>query len=611
MKHPEFDRLIIVSQPIHEEIPEKVMIAAMPSWMKELPREVVEFRPAHIPHGSTDINWRELQMEQRLIFEKELEPLLSENSHDLIAYFGMAPIPLCMHLGYLIPPTFTNIHVFQKLHGKAIDDLSSWSLPVSTNVAQIPEFQQEISGMIEQEIKVRGKAIIRVESSFPAIFSEDCLVHVPDPLAHIYISHPNRDKAFRKDPFTQEGEIHSAAKRFAQVLENVHNNLPGLEEIHLFAAVQPAVAFLMGREIYTTTTKPVFCYQYHTATKPHYERALFLQDSGLRSIEINAEESLRITAIREAIAADLENNVRPFAKSIQEQVGKNWFESLETNTDPWKPAFSGRDSQWGTLSVVSENRFLTEFPVALNDFDQSRRSFYDSAKQHWTLSDQLIYLASQRIPVEDDLLQAFRIFFFHEAVHNVDHGITPHTSRGLGNFPNVLAEADYQADVYAFIHEYHLAIRNKNSKAAKPQLFFADLISLSTEMMWAFDSIGYPLELETRRIQRYLTLYFQLLKIRHHDCKDLYSVLEILNRRPNIDIFGLKPTFSENRPASILVEGQGSQIAVAIWHKTLVRRLTATEGLFDPELLVQGFRERNGKLVLEALEGIVDTVLAK
>ncbi len=174
-----------------------------------------------------------------------------------------------------------------------------------------------------------------------------------------------------------------------------------------------------------------------------------------------------------------------------------------------------------------------------------------------------------------------------------------------------MAEADYQADVYSFIHEYHLALRNGDPKAENPQLFFAELIKLCTKMMWAFDAAEYELELEARRIKRYLALYFQLLKMRHHDCKDLYSVLEILNRRPSIDLFGLQTTLSENRPVSILVEGQGNSIVLAVWHDRVVKRIGSVDGLFDPEILVRGFRERNGDLVIEALEGIVDTVLTK
>jgi|GEM_PF-5933274 len=606
-----YERLIIITQPIHEEIPDKVIVEALSAEMKDLPRgPVIEVKPGHIPHGSLDIHWKDLMRKQRWIFENDIKPLLMEGKNDLIAFFGIAPIPLTIHLGHLFGPTTTNIVVFQKYHGKATDEWPLWGYPKSTKKRPVLPFKRTISNLPTEKSEVSGDAIIRFETSFGEVEIDDCKAIIPTPLAKPYFAHLNRNSAFRKDPFTNESQLHAVAGDFSMILDSLHNHYPNMNAVHVFACVQPGIAFLMGREIYATTTKPVYCYQFQESLVEKYKQVFYVQEAGEKVFILTDDHHQQADSLRREIASSTLGDLRDFLKVIQPPMNQNWFEALDFDGyNPITLPFSERDLKWHGLAPAANNLYLSSCDLELDNVEQEKRKFFDSKNRKWILSDQVLHLIKERIEDRSRLARGIRLFFFHESLHFQTHNITPERSRNLGGFPSVLADADYQSDVYSFFHEYKYAIWKKEEPIGEAFRFFSELIEVTTEMMWAFDQLEDDFEMETRRMQRYLNLYWMQLQIEDLRCQDIDDIIKILHAPPVISFKGLEIRVSQNRPVAFLSEESKRSLSIAVMYKQKLRRYAHDPDTIDLEKMVQGFRERNGNMVLESLRAFSQTVL--
>ena len=66
-------------------------------------------------------------------------------------------------------------------------------------------------------------------------------------------------------------------------------------------------------------------------------------------------------------------------------------------------------------------------------------------------------------------MQAGRLFLFHEALHysSEGHRLTSEVANGIGQFPKVIEEADYQAKVWALPSEYKYCSLYETGKLKK------------------------------------------------------------------------------------------------------------------------------------------------
>jgi hypothetical protein len=83
--------------------------------------------------------------------------------------------------------------------------------------------------------------------------------------------------------------------------------------------------------------------------------------------------------------------------------------------------------------------------------------YYSSDKRTWVLGDALLIPIMRRIKDEEGRRRAARLFLLHEGMH-AHQGLTLGTSPEVGRFPKVLEEIDYQADVWAQLHDRQLTI---------------------------------------------------------------------------------------------------------------------------------------------------------
>ncbi len=224
-------------------------------------------------------------------------------------------------------------------------------------------------------------------------------------------------------------------------------------------------------------------------------------------------------------------------------------------------------------------------------------------KNKWVVDDGFFLSVYNRIKNENDILQAIRLFLFHEALHYTKHRLNSYTVVEIGSFPKVLETADYQADVYAIINEY-----GYNSKMIKedsnPQEFFLNAIKVATETMWSFDDNGVELEeIQIRRLNRYMIWYWQYARI-EQEGKDLDSIISILEEKPVIELNGLCTKEENNRFFFILEKRKNTPLELAVFHKNeLLRNGSATN--LPIENLVRGVKEMNGEMILDVMRSFV------
>ena len=113
--------IIIVSQDVLGTVGERDILSALPQHYLSSPRIIV--RLDRVKTSLAEINefhWAGARRKLRAEFREKLEPLLLEHPDYRVQYFGMAPIPCIMDLGYLLGGQLP-IDVYQQRH-----DTKAW-----------------------------------------------------------------------------------------------------------------------------------------------------------------------------------------------------------------------------------------------------------------------------------------------------------------------------------------------------------------------------------------------------------------------------------------------------------------------------------------------------
>lgn len=175
--------------------------------------------------------------------------------------FSSAPIPLAIHLGYLITDRYpVTFYQWDR-------DRHTWRW-----LNSVPEdWEVLVDGLPTEAQPASGSVAIRVSVS-AIVSEEDVLAVVPDPLAHIHIRVPRPDVT----AITSEDQVRILGGRFRDVLSRIRHLIPNCQELHLFCAVPTAVAVNLGRQISETMDPPVHLYQYNRRQRPAYTRVITL-----------------------------------------------------------------------------------------------------------------------------------------------------------------------------------------------------------------------------------------------------------------------------------------------------------------------------------------------
>jgi hypothetical protein len=586
------ERILLVSHPILAPINEDQMLNAMPDEHQRAKRSPISIEPIRLTLAElAAIDWADVCLSQERELKSKLEPELRNASGYRLAYFGLAPIPLALHLGYRVGGMI-DMDVYLLHHER-----KTWAWPEAD---QEPAPLDLLDVKPPQDIsRARGDVIVRVSVSH-RIDPVETLEVVPDPLCEIDIGlvHPNEDAL--RSPKDLDAIVH----QFNKAIDGVKDRLPNIERIHLFAAVPVGLAFRLGTCLNPTIHAPVQTYQYFAQRSPRYERAFVLQAELTPSARLTAEEVAQAAETRRLIAEELDL-LKEYGESLREQAGKQsdglrwWERVLPKTTD----GFHGRLAQ---LVPLYETPLLKdEVDIKVAEVSDSFR--YSSGR--WELGDTLLAAIGRRFVEPSRRARAGRMLLLHETIHHRCHGLTSETSMSFRRFPKVLEEIDYQADVWAMIHEYGFARQDNRDAAARKetkneQAFFRGLIDAALESFWAFDDQASTLDrIEIRRLNRYLIWCWQYLRIER--CSSLEEVLDVLAERPLIEIAGPRVRMMNERVVYLLDQPYDNGAEICLLEENWVYRPGHSAGTRVKDVL-DGFRERDSSRIRRALKSVFD-----
>ncbi|MDA1283139.1 MAG: SAVED domain-containing protein [Chloroflexi bacterium] len=205
--------------------------------------------------------WDDAAREQTRVIRDLLGSLAPADRR--IAIFSLAPIPLGLHLGFVISDR-CRVDLYQYDR-----DEMSWAWPenpVLDNPIRPVEWRDETP--LES-----GDAVVRVALS-AEISSEDIRPFVPEPLIDVRITVERPSITWLQS----RGQLRELGTAYRHALERIRHDF-GMrcKRIHLFYAGPAGGAVLLGRQHNPHMDVPVQTYQYDVRRSPRYEPALLLR----------------------------------------------------------------------------------------------------------------------------------------------------------------------------------------------------------------------------------------------------------------------------------------------------------------------------------------------
>jgi len=592
MKNQEQKLLIIVHE-VFEPISEKSMLEVLTDDERKSVPKFLRADKVKVNYGETrGYHWRSAMAEQRKWFESETtQKTLSEAKKrgDQILYFGKAPISLAIHLGHLFG-NWSNLRIFLKHPDKV-----GWGWP-DRDIKDI-----KISPLPETKIEASGDVVIRLGTSFKTE-EEDTRLIVPKPV-HSVEMYADVDRLDR-DIIGSHETIEAYGTAFRKLLDRVADSFPEVNAIHLFAAIPVGLAFRLGQSIADTIHPKVITYEYYRDEQPPHQETFPVQEKTTLDLTLTEEDEEHIIAWRKAIDGHLKKEVIPSIRRARKQAESNqgvnnWLTLL--NLEDKCAEF--QSPVWQNLTLITDTT-LEESQVVLEGTKESNIPFFRDGG--WWFPDLFLKGLLDRLkrePNQKDLTKmAARLFFHSEMLHYTKHGISVDTLPQLKRYSQILAEADYQADVYALLHEYDF---QNPAEGEEPELF-EQMIDVLTESMWAADTLEESYHIEVRRLNRYLVWYYQQTLINSDDCKSIQDVLKILAQKPLIELKlqGLSTQDDCRRVMFNLRNPDSRDLGIAIFENN---RIEENRGSLDVPNLIKGFYERRPDLIKKTLSSFTYT----
>jgi len=577
--------LIIIKHEFFQPITNEECISALPENWKSLDRQFISVAPATLRlENLYESDQVQIAMNQRKFFIESVEPKLRANAGYKILYFGLAPIPLAIDLGYQFH-NFRDIEVFQLHHIEKTWYQTSQHMATET-------FELQVNGELNPKQKGIKEVMLRLSISHRVKSPDTHGVIENAAEIDIELSQPNEDSLDNKE------KLNEIAETFKNVLDNVSDNESMIPVIHLFASVPTGLAFLAGTKISPNIHPLIQTYQYDATKEPRYTKSVLIKGEARSEVKWTDEELVEGMRLRQLAANQLNTEIKDFLKKNKsDSRGRAWYLALIPELDDKLMA----DKFWTSLPPISDTTLKDD---AIDIHSDAITDGFAWKNNLWYLNNGFFVSLGKRLVEDAKLQKAYRLFLFHEGLHYYRHKLTSSTVNNIGSFPKVLETADYQADVYGLLNDYGFSLK-ANLVVSPVKQFFLDSIDVATETMWAFDDNGVNLEeIQIRRVNRYLMWYWQYVMIEKFGT-DLNEIVKVLEDKPVIEINGLKTKELNNRFYFDLNNKNAPHLEIAIFKNNEVYRHGSASNL-PIESLVEGFKKMNGDLIKELLRGFRD-----
>ena len=220
--------------------------------------------PLHITPLVEDDDWKAAFDHQKALVSEALA-----RSADLLprfAIFSIAPIPLIVHLGFLLSDR-VQADLFQ-FHRER----SAWTWPAETSTIAVQTLS--LSGLPDAEVSGSGFVVLRVSLS-EVVRPADTHAVLDGPLAELDIAIGDPDKHWLQSP----GQLEDLRGRYQDALKGIRRRIPGCSRLHVFYAGPAAGALLFGQCVNPRMDPEVALYEFSFQRDPRYRLAGVLAEA--------------------------------------------------------------------------------------------------------------------------------------------------------------------------------------------------------------------------------------------------------------------------------------------------------------------------------------------
>jgi hypothetical protein len=581
--------VIVLRQQAYMPIDIPETLAALPEPLRQGPRKEVLLDLTEATERAVAArDWHEAAAIVLAAYRVDIKPLLSGLSNHTVAYFGTVPISLAVQLGYLVG-TWRTARTFLHHHQS-----KSWKWAEPTS--DPPQARVNVAGVPRDGSLSDGDLVVRLSTS-----------HIVDrALTTEVLSRPLAEVDISTDPIGEDvlstpEVLEAVADEFKKTIDQLHDLFPNATTLHLFAAVPVGLAFRVGMRVSPTIHPPVQLYEFDANWDPRYYPSLPLQVEPVAAIVVDEADRVAAVGERRRWAEELARLQAFAAESPAAQPGGWLSDVLPADT---ADAFFG---SWRDLPRLRDVPAICSGGIDVNTTEAPGGFLYRSNDRRWVLGDALLVPIMRRIKDETARRRAARLFLLHEGLHT-RQALTGATSPEVGRFPKVLEEIDYQADVWAQLHERGLEARPDAAALKNEADFCRTLMGLAVETMFSFDDSPLALTvMQIRRVARYLIWSWQSLRAERCSPDDK-NVWALLAEKPIIELAGPDIRTRDRRVWYLLDAGHVHAPEVAIYHRNRLYRSAAGPASPIHEIL-EGLRSRESDRIRNGLRGICDQVL--
>lgn len=539
-----------------------------------------------------DLPFENIALAQQRKFAEVLKPVLDSNPDAHIAYFGLTPIPVAFHLGYLVGNTHS--YTIYQLHHKE----NKW---LAESGSPFEGFKFEIMPLVlPKEIqKGKGDVAVRIATSFN-IDPQSTYEVIANPANEfdIALATPHVDSLF------SQVNINAVVDAFQEVLNAYANKLTDREQIHLFLASSAGLPFALGTRINPNIYPFVQTYQFSRDQTPKYREAILITKEINDRVALTEEDKVKANELRQAWETQLQDRMKPFIRTITGRQWNDWVHSICESDAEYNSLTNHLKKPWSEVINIGSTT-LKDDKIDLAQKNIEDGFEYIEKTNSWLLDDGFLTSVKNRLSknTNTDIMQAGRLFLFHEALHysSDGHRLTSEVANGIGQFPKVIEEADYQADVWALLTEYKYCCLYEPAKLKNGiKEFFCNAIETAVETMWSFMDTGTELTvIQIRGLNRFLNWNWQWTLIENIQGKGtLADIVQILLDKPIIEFAGIPLDLRGYRTYYKLNVRQQSRMQLAAFTKNRVYRFAPNE----IQNIVDGFRQLNGEKVKSGLK---------